>query len=125
MAAEKTPDAAPKADPVAEQPKAPDAPVVEAPAPKPDASPKIEGGAVVTEVRLQPIAPEVAPGDDTVDVISTAPGTFGPGGIADVGTEAAIKVSAFSAAWMRPKSKADAKKIAAFLASKKAANLPA
>lgn len=73
----------------------------------------LEGGAAVTEVQLVPLAPEVPEGELTVNVVTTAPGTLGPEGIVKVGTDATVLVTAFSAAWMRPKTKADAMKIAA------------
>lgn len=85
------------------------------------ADPKnIVGGAAVEEKSVKPIAPEVASGDDTVNIVTTAQGTFGPEGIASVGTKATVNISAFSEAWMAPASKADAEKIAAAKAAKAA-----
>lgn len=111
MAADKTPAADPK-DATAAQSTAPSAPA---------ADPKdMQGGAVVSQVPVKPIAPEVASGDDTVNIVTTAQGTFGPEGIASVGTKATVKISAFSEAWMAPASKADAEKIAAAKAAKAA-----
>lgn len=85
------------------------------------ADPKnIVGGAAAEEKTVKPIAPQVITGDDTVNIVSTAPGTFGPEGIAPVGTKATIKVLAFSSEWMAPATKADAEKIAAAKAAKAA-----
>jgi len=74
---------------------------------------KIEGGAAVSEVELVPLAPEVAETELTVNIVTTAAGTLGPEGIVKIGTEATVLLTAFSSAWMRPKTKADSLKIAA------------
>lgn len=73
----------------------------------------IEGGAAVSQVEVVPLVPEVAESDLTVNIVTTAPGTLGPEGIVKVGTEATVLLTAFSATWMKPKTKADAAKIAA------------
>lgn len=59
----------------------------------------IVGGAQVRTVETKPVAPN-AEGDDVIRVRTTAPGTFGPGGIAPVGTVRDIKPEAFSENWM-------------------------
>ena len=72
----------------------------------------VEAAAVVHEPLIPP-APEAS-----VTVITTAKGTLGPGGIVPIGTECEVAISAFSKAWMKPKTKADADKIAAAHAAK-------
>jgi hypothetical protein len=80
----------------------------------------LEGGAAVSEVEIQPIAPEVPEGAATVNVVTTAPGTLGPQGVAPVGTKATILLTAFSANWMKPASIGDANKIRAMQRAKDA-----
>lgn len=58
------------------------------------------GGAQIERVEVQPVAPAVD-GDDTIKIITTAPGTLGPGGIVPAGTKVRIKESAFSKEWMK------------------------
>lgn len=69
----------------------------------PDAK-EVTGGAQVEEVEVALNAP---PQDDgnTLDIITTAPGTFGVMGIVPVGTREFINPAAFSAAWMKPATK--------------------
>lgn len=80
---------------------------------------EVQGGAKVEERVVKPIAPEVEAADDVIGIVSTALGTFGPGGIAPVGTKARVKLDAYSSAWMQPATKADAEKLAAFIEAKK------
>lgn len=56
-------------------------------------------------------------GDETptISVVTTEPGTFGVEGIASIGTERVIPVTAFSKSWMRPKSAADVKVLQGWL----------
>jgi len=77
----------------------------------------LEGGAAVTEVQLVPLAPDVPESELTVNVVTTAPGTLGPEGIVKVGTPVTVLLTAYSENWMKPKTKADAEKIAAFKAA--------
>lgn len=62
---------------------------------------EVSGGAKEVTVEIEPIAPQIAEGDGMIEVITTAPGTFGPGGIAPVGTKAVIHKDQFAASWMR------------------------
>lgn len=71
---------------------------------------EMQGGAVVTKVAIQPVTgPE--PEGETVEVITTAPGTMGLLGIVPVGTRAKIAPEAFSKHWMRPATRTAAKKL--------------
>jgi hypothetical protein len=62
---------------------------------------EVSGGAKEETFEIEPIAPTEGGGDGMIEVITTAPGTFGPGGIAPVGTKAVIHESAFSDSWMK------------------------
>lgn len=75
----------------------------------PKAPVEVVGGAKVEAVEQKSPVPEVE--GDTVQVITTAPGTLGPGGIVPIGTKASVKVRHFSKNWMRPATAADAAKI--------------
>lgn len=59
--------------------------------------------------------PEVAATPDLseneVNVVTTALGTLGSGGIAAIGTKATITVQAFSKEWMRPATMGDRNKL--------------
>ena len=66
---------------------------------------EVIGGAQVETAQVQSVAPTPAADDadvPTMNVVTTAPGTFGPLGIAPVGTKAAILPSAYSEIWMKP-----------------------
>lgn len=76
-----------------------------------DAKPEVVGGAVVKEVEIEPIAPEMPEAEDTVNIVTYAVGTLGIGGIAPIGTKATIAISAYSQHWMRPITKGDAAKL--------------
>ncbi len=76
-----------------------------------DATPKVIGGAVVKDVPIIPVAPEVPESDQTVNVVTYAPGTLSAAGIVAVGTKATVNISAYSVNWMRPASKEDAAKL--------------
>lgn len=78
----------------------------------------LEGGAAVSEVQIEPIAPEVAESEATVNVVTTAFGTLGPQGIAPIGTKATILLTAYSSNWMKPASIADANKVRAMQRAK-------
>lgn len=78
----------------------------------------LEGGAAVSTVQVEPIAPEVAESEATVNIVTTAPGTLGPQGIAPVGTKATILLSAYSVNWMKPASIGDQNKVKAMLKAK-------
>lgn len=73
---------------------------------------EMQGGAKVVEVTIEPAVPERAESEATVNVVTTAPGTMGPGGIVAVGTKATIEIGAYSSNWMKPATKADAAKLA-------------
>jgi hypothetical protein len=68
-------------------------------------------GAKVETVEITPNVPDVSGADDTMEIVTTAPGTFGVGGIVKVGERFTIAVSAYSKNWMRPATKADAAKV--------------
>ena len=75
----------------------------------------MEGGAAVSQVEIEPIAPEVPESEATVNIITTALGTLGPQGVAPVGTKATILLTAYSVNWMKPASIGDANKVKAML----------
>lgn len=77
-----------------------------------------QGGAVVQEVTVETFEPEAGE-VFTMEIVTTAPGTFGLGGIEEVGTKATINCSAFSTNWMQPRTKADVAKLKAYRASLK------
>lgn len=68
---------------------------------------EVSGGAVVTEATVESVIP-VAKGD-VIQIVTTAPGTLGPGGIVKPGTPAEIAIEAFSENWMRPANAASKK----------------
>jgi hypothetical protein len=76
------------------------------------------GGAMVVEVQVEEIKPD-ATSDFTMEIITTAPGTFGAGGIEEVGKQATINCAAFSFAWMKPNGKASVERLKAYRASLK------
>jgi hypothetical protein len=48
-------------------------------------------------------SPDEVPTDaETIDIVTTAPGTFGAEGIASVGTKRPIHYTAFAETWMKP-----------------------
>lgn len=53
--------------------------------------------------------------ETTITVVTFEKGTFDINGIAPIGTVRKIPISKFSAAWMRPKTKADEKKIEVYV----------
>lgn len=75
----------------------------------------MEGGAAVSQVEIEPIAPEVPESEATVNIVTTALGTLGPQGVAPVGTKATILLTAYSVNWMKPASIGDANKVKAML----------
>lgn len=75
----------------------------------------MEGGAAVSHVEIEPIAPEVPESEATVNIVTTALGTLGPQGVAPVGTKATILLTAYSVNWMKPASIGDANKVKAML----------
>ena len=79
---------------------------------------QIEGGAAVSEVEQQPIAPEIPESEATVNIVTTDKGTLGPGGIVPIGTKATIPLTAFSVNWMKPATISDRNKIEAMLKAK-------
>ena len=78
--------------------------------------PTDQGGAVVKDVTVEVIKPDASEAF-TMEVQTTAAGTFGMGGIEKVGKEATINCAAFSMAWMKPLRKADVEKLKAYRAS--------
>jgi hypothetical protein len=75
-----------------------------------------QGGATVQEVIVEVIEPQ-AGSAFTMEVVTTAIGTFGIGGIAQIGSKAKIDCSAFSTVWMQPRTKADVAALKAYRAS--------
>jgi hypothetical protein len=72
---------------------------------------EVAGGAVVKEAKVEPVVPEAK--GDVVQIVTTAPGTLGPGGIVKVDTAAEISIEAFSAKWMKPANAASKKALIA------------
>lgn len=69
-------------------------------------------GTVEKKVEVQPVAPSSTQvGKDEIKIVTTAPGTFGPGGIAKVGTKAVVPFSKFSEQWMKPATAPDVRKL--------------
>lgn len=64
----------------------------------------ILGGAQVEEVEEVRMAPPESPAN-TLEIVTTALGTFGPLGIVPVGWRGYINPAAFSSNWMRPATK--------------------
>jgi hypothetical protein len=59
-------------------------------------------------------APEAMPADEVM-VVVTAPGSFGPEGLAAVGEKRLIPVAVFSPTWMRPADAASAKRVKRYM----------
>lgn len=68
---------------------------------------EVSGGAIVTEGKVEPIVPEAK--GDAIQIVTTAPGTLGPGGIVKPDTHAEISIDAYSANWMKPANAASKK----------------
>lgn len=64
-------------------------------------------GAQVEEVEVTDTTP-AATGNFTMEVVTTAPGTFGIGGIEPIGKRARIECGAYSKLWMKAATKSDA-----------------
>lgn len=84
---------------------------------KPEAPPPVAPKPPVAKPVAPPPGP-MAPEDeddglaaDQVNIVTTGPGTFGPEGLAAVGSKRAISVAAFSATWMRPAALVDRNKL--------------
>lgn len=75
----------------------------------------MEGGAAVSYVDIEPVAPEIPESEVTVNVVTTAPGTLGPQGIVPVGTKATIPLTLYSVNWMKPVGVGDMNKVRALL----------
>ena len=70
----------------------------------------------MTEPKAKPVAATEAMeavADSEVAIVTTAAGTLDSSGIVKVGERRVIPITAFSAQWMRPETRADADKIAA------------
>jgi len=75
-----------------------------------------QGGVKAETVVVTEYKPD-AGGEYTMEIVTTAPGTFGLGGIEPVGKPAKINCSAFSLVWMQPKTKEDIARLKAYRAS--------
>lgn len=72
---------------------------------------RVMGGAIVRTVEIRGVFPAIPEGEETVEIITTAPGTLDVGGIIPVGSRGVIARRQYSRAWMQPATAKDARKV--------------